>query len=1125
MPVKTSLIVARISHILPIACLVLLPTLGLGLAAGMRPDQSKSPPIDFNRDIRPILSENCFKCHGPDPGNRQGNLRLDRKEDAFAKRTAGAPVVPVSLAASRIWIRINDANPALRMPPPNSGKTLTARQKDVIRTWILQGAKWSVHWAFIAPQRPKVPTIDDGRWTKGAGHRTSSIVNRRTNTGNWCRNPIDAFILARLLQKGLTPSPEADKITLLRRLSLDLIGLPPTPQEVDAFLADRRPDSYERQVDRLLASPHYGERWGRHWLDAARYADSDGFEKDKPRPVWFYRDWVIDALNRDLPYDRFVIDQIAGDLLPNATQEQIVATGFLRNSMLNEEGGVDPEQFRMEAMFDRMDAIGKSVLGLTIQCAQCHSHKYDPLTQEEYYRIFAFLNNSYEANVAVYTPADQMKRAEIFRRIHEIEATLQHEHPDWQQRMAAWEREVSKDQAEWRVIHADGDISSGQRLEQLADGSILAQSYAPTKHTGVFTARLDSKPVTAVRLELLNDPNLPRGGPGRSIYGLCALTEFKVEAAPADHPDATQSVKVASATADVNPPEKELEPIFDDRSKKRRVTGPIEYAIDGKDETAWGLDAGPGRNNVPRKAVFVLEKPVSFPQGTILTIRLVQNHGGWNSDDNQNNNLGRFRLSVTSAQKIAADPLPAQARGALAIPADRRTPAHTSALFDYWRTTVPDWKDANAEIERLWREHPEPATQFVLSEREMPRTTSVLQRGDFLKPVKAVEPGVPAFLHPLPANAARNRLSFARWLVDPRSPTTARSIVNRIWQTYFGKGIVRTSEDLGTQSEAPSHRELLDWLAMELMKPAMDDGRSTIASKDTVTRRREDAANEHDRRVSASPRLRATNASSIVHRPSSKPTPWSLKHIHRLVVTSATYRQSSKVTPEQYAADPDNRLLARGPRFRVEGEVVRDIALAASGLLNPKVGGPSVYPPAPDFLFQPPASYGPKIWKTSTGPDRYRRGLYAFRYRSVPYPVLQNFDAPNGDFSCVRRGRSNTPLQALTTLNEPTFVECAQALALKTVREGGQTDVDRLTFAVRRCLARKPSAKESGVLLDVLDKNTKRFKVASANPWAIAAPDPKSRPELPPGITPAQLAGWTVVARVLLNLDETITKE
>jgi hypothetical protein len=1017
------------------------------------PDRAAAEaPVNFHRDIRPILSETCFQCHGPDEKQRKAHLRLDTKDGAFSDLGGYFAIVAGKPDESRLLQRITSTDSQERMPPPKSGKKLSAGQIDLLRRWIEQGAKWSEHWSFISPVRPAMPEVRNGRWL---------------------RNPIDAFILARLEREGLQPAPEAEKVTLLRRLSLDMIGLPPTLAEVDAFLADPSPDAYETQVDRLLRSPHYGERWGRHWLDAARYADSDGFEKDKSRHVWAYREWVINALNRDLPYDQFVIEQLAGDLLPGAGQDQRVATGFLRNSMINEEGGIDPEQFRMEAMFDRMDAIGKGILGLTIQCAQCHNHKYDPLTQEEYYRLFAFLNNDYEANIAVYTPEEQSKRAEIFRRIHEMEAGLQHRYPDWQARMARWEESVKGNQPEWIILRPEvEEISTGgQKYLPLEDGSFLAQGYAPTKHRVKMTVKTDVQNITAFRLELLTDPNLPLAGPGRSIKGTCALTEFEAEEAAADAPKRVTKVKFAKATADFNPPETPLESIFNDKSSKRRVTGPVTFAIDGKQETAWGMDAGPGRRNQPRKAVFNVDKPIANPHGTLLTFYLAQNHGGWNSDDNQNHNLGRFRLSLTTASDAAADPLPQGVREILALPGARRTKSQIATVFTYWRTTVPEWHDANARIEELWQQHPEGSSQLVLQARKEPRDTHLLKRGDFLKPDKTVAPGVPAFLHPLPQAAAPTRLTFARWLVDRKSPTTARTLVNRVWQSYFGTGLVSTSEDLGSQSEAPSHPELLDWLAVEFMERG-----------------------------------------------------WSLKSLHRLIATSATYRQCAKATSALYARDPRNRLLSHGPRLRVEAEIVRDIALAASGLLDAKIGGPSVNPPAPAFLFVPPTSYGPKVWKEETD-GRYRRGLYTFQYRSVPYPPLQTFDAPNGDFSCVRRVRSNTPLQALTTLNEPVFLECARALALRTVREGGTTDAQRLNFAFRRCLARMPSARESAALLGLLANETRHFALASLKPWDLAAADPAHPPELPHGVTAVQLAAWTAVSRALLNLDETITKE
>jgi cytochrome c553 len=1033
---------------------VKVKSVGLGGLVAVLMLQFMAPAQDGNlgRQAQAIFAESCYGCHGA--GQQMGNLRLDTNP--------GKAVIPGDSANSLLMKRITGAGGLARMPMGSA--SLSAAKIATIGKWIDAGAVLPApprHWAFIPPVRPAVPTTAPA-----------------TSRPGWVRNSIDAFLLARLDREGIQASPEAERSTLLRRVSLDLTGLPPTPAELDAFLADRSPNAYETQVDRLLASPHYGERWARLWLDAARYADSNGYEKDAPRLVWFYRDWVINALNRDMPYNQFVIEQIAGDLLPNATQDQKVATGFLRNSMINEEGGIDPEQFRMEAMFDRIDAVGKGILGVTIQCAQCHNHKYDPLTQEEYYRLFAFLNNTHEADIAVYSPTEQARRAEILRRTDEMEAQLQRRTPDWRKRMAAWEDALPA-QPEWQVLQlAVDDISTGGERElPMKDGSMLALGYAPTKHTVKFTAKTSLPRITAVRLELLMDPNLPNGGPGRSIHGAGALTEFRVETAPPNDPEHVAKIKISSASADINLPETPLEKKFDDKSDKRRVTGPIQFAIDGRDDTAWGIDAGPGLRNQPRKAVFNFERPLENASALMLDFYLKQDHGGSNSDDNENNNLGRIRLSATSAPDAVVDPVPEAVRVILRTPRDRRTEAQERVIFGYWRTTVPEWKTENSAIAQVWREHPEGSRQLVMTERtaehnDDTRETHILRRGDFLQPDRAVQPGVPAFLNQLPAGAPPNRLSFAKWLVSRDSPTTARSIVNRVWQAHFGTGIVATVENLGTQAEAPSNQELLDWLAVEFM----DSG-------------------------------------------------WSIKKLQRLIVTSSAYRQSSTVTPDLLAKDPDNRLIARGPRYRVDAEIVRDIALAASGLLNAEVGGESVYPPAPAFLFQPPASYAPKTWATSEGPERYRRALYTFRFRSVPYPVLQAFDAPAGEMACVRRGRSNTPLQALATLNEALFVESAQALAARTLKEGGSTDRERVAYAFRLCTARIPAPAEADVLLQLLSKEDRRLADGWLSSGDIAGLKLGGPAALQPQATPRQLAAWTVVARVLLNLDETITVE
>lgn len=902
------------------------------------------------------------------------------------------------------------------------------------------------HWAFVAPVRPEVP-----------------------KTAHPGRNPIDAFVRARLERDKLAPSAEADRVTLCRRLYLDLIGLPPSPKEVDAFVNDQRENAYELLVEKLLASQHYGEKWARWWLDAARYADSDGYEKDKSRNVWAYREYVIGALNRDLPYNQFVIEQLAGDLLPNATQEQVVATGFLRMSMLNEEGGVDPEQFRMDAMFDRMDALGKAFLGLSVACVQCHDHKFDPFSQEEYYRLFAFLNNDHEAERVVYTSKELAKVNMLRSRMAEHDAKLKEVHADWAKRLAKWEAALPKE-PKWLPLTVENTGDNGQRYIPQKDGSILAQGYAPTKFSTLLRAPAPGKTLSAFRLELLNDPNLPCNGPGRSFMGTCALTEFSVEV---EANGKREKVKIAKALADYANPERLLEPNFFDKTDRRRVTGPVEFAIDGKDETAWGIDAGPGRRNVPRVAVFVPEKPLELPAGAVLHFNLKQNHGGWNSDDNMNNNLGRFRLSAT-ADEPPGELLPPLVRAALSVPAEQRSPAQAQTVFAHWRGTEKDFAEAHDAIEKLWAEWPAGSTSLVAQKRDEPRDTRLLKRGDFLRPGAKVEADVPAALHPLPKGADGSRLTLAKWIADPKSPTTARAIVNRVWQSYFGNGLVSTPEEFGTQGAKPTHPELLDWLAVEFMEPARGDA-------------------------------------------------WSLKHLHRLIVSSATYRQASKVTPGLLERDPENKLLARGPRFRAEGEVVRDIALTASGLLNRKVGGPSVFAPAPEFLFKPPASYGPFEWEEAKGEDRYRRALYTFRRRSTPYPALTVFDVPVGEASCVKRTRTNTPLQALTALNEAIFVECARGLAKRAILEGGKTDAERLTYAFRLCVARKPAADELEVLAQLLAKNRKRFEEGEANPSEIATGE-KDSPK-PEGFTHSDWAAFTLVARVLLNLDETLTKE
>jgi len=578
--------------------------------------------------------------------------------------------------------------------------------------------------------------------------------------------------------------------------------------------------------------------------------------------------------------------------------------------------------------------------------------------------------------------------------------------------------------------------------------------------------------ITGFRLELMLDPNLPCQGPGRSVLGTAALTEFMVQAGPRDGTQPLQDIAWQSAAADLNPPERPLLPIFDDRSGKKRVTGPIAYAMDGEALTAWSTDAGPGRRNQPRTAVFVAKEPVNFPGGARLAIRLRQDHGGWNSDDNQNHNLGRFRLAVTSDPAPQSDPVPPAVRRLMSIPRAERTAAEQRELFRYWRTTVADWQAENERIEALWAQHPEPTTQLVLERRDQPRATQMLARGEYLQPTEPVVAAVPAFLHDLPADAPPTRLTLAQWLVDRRSPTVARSFVNRVWQAYFGTGLVETPEDLGTRAAPASHPELLDWLAADFMEQG-----------------------------------------------------WSIKQLHRTIVTSATYQQASEISDAQLNSDPYNRWLARGPRFRVDAEIVRDIALAVSGLLNPTLGGPSVHPPLPEFMVNPPVSYGPKPWPEDKDANRYRRALYTFRFRSVPYPALEAFDAPNGDVACVRRSRSNTPLQALIALNETVFVECAQALARRVLGEKLNSDEERIRHAMLLCVSREPTRAELAELLNLLNQQRQSNQQRIVQ-GATDLPQPDGILQAAqPAIDAPTYAAWVTVARVLLNLDETVSKE
>jgi hypothetical protein len=799
----------------------LWPLLAPGAAAGQG-------AIDFNRQIRPILSENCFRCHGPDARERKARLRLDTKAGAFGKlRHGGHAVVPGNAAESELIARITAQDPSERMPPPKSGKKLTAEQKELLRRWVAEGAKWSAHWAFVPPRRPTLPTVKIAAWP---------------------RNALDTFILARLEKEGLAPSPEADKARLLRRVTLDLTGLPPTPAEVDAFLADKSPDAYEKVVDRLLASPHYGERLAVDWLDAARFADTHGYHIDSGRDMTRWREWVIDAFNHNLPFDRFTVEQLAGDLLPGATLSQKVASGFNRNHMINFEGGAIPEEYHNAYLVDRVNTTATVWLGLTVACAQCHDHKYDPISQKDYYRLYAFFNNLPENGL-------------------------------------------------------DG-----------AKGNAAPVLKTPTRQDQEALAHLD---------------------------------------------------------ADIAQAEKQLRRALD-------------------------------------KAGRALAEP-------------------------------RRQRNEQRAKQAASD----------------------------LRRRLGRLRQERAKLEA------KVPTTMVMQEMPRPRDTFLLLRGQYDKKGEKVTAGVPAGLPPLPPGAPDNRLGLARWLVSPEQPLTARVTVNRYWQMFFGGGLVKTAEDFGAQGEPPSHPELLDWLAVEFRESG-----------------------------------------------------WDVRALVRLIVTSAAYRQASAVTPALRARDPENRLLARGARLRLQAEFIRDQALAVSGLLDGRVGGASVFPYQPAGLWQELASrtdganWTAQTYVQSHGKDLYRRTMYTFWKRASPPPTLVTFDAPDREVCVVRRARTNTPLQALVLMNDPTYVEASRKLAERLMRQAAGPE-ERIALAFRLCTARRPCAAEAAVLRRVFDAQLAVFRQDGKAALKLLAVGEWPR-EM--GLDPAELAAWTAVASVILNLDETVTK-
>ncbi len=999
----------------------------LGMALLARPAGPAARPVDFVRDIQPILRGHCYSCH--EGAKAMAQLRLDTKDGALKGGTSGRVIVPGSSIKSPLVRRLIAPDQKVRMPFGLA--PLPAEKIALIRAWIDQGALWPEdvagrkHWAYITPKRPPLPAVRNASWGK---------------------NPIDRFVLARLEKEKLEPSPEAPRETLIRRASLDLTGLPPSIEEIDAFLADRSPDAYEKLVDRLLASPSYGERWARPWLDLARYADSNGYEKDRRRSIWKYRDWVIQALNQDMPFDRFTIEQIAGDMVPNPSIEQRIATGFHRNTMFNEEGGVDKEEAHWENLVDRVNTTATVWLGTTLACAQCHNHKYDPFTQREYYQLLAFFNNTdrgireygdtsqkyIEPQLDLPTPEQESRRRQIQARIDELEKRLRTTTPELEVEQAAWEQAVAASPAAWTTLVPSSLQSEAETtLSTLQDGSVLTAGAAPRNETYVIEARVPLERITGIRLEALPHPSLPRGGPGRDAYGNFFLTAFDVEAGSS----LEQLEKIAFRDVEAD----------NGNIRPRRLS------------QLWVVDASREEQRLPRQIVFAAQKPFGSGPETLLRITMRQN-SAFNCQG-----VGHFRLSVTTA----ADPTTIVAishrlRRLLSTPAEQRSASQKKELADYYRSVAPSLRAARKQQEALRKELDALGIVSTLIMRERPGferpSTHMRIRGSFLSKGDLVYAAVPAALHAFPESEMPNRLGLARWLVSKDNPLVARVTVNRFWEQYFGRGLVETSENFGTQGELPTHPELLDWLASEFMERG-----------------------------------------------------WSMKAIHRLIATSAAYRQSSRVSSSLAERDPYNRLLARGPRFRLDAEMIRDVTLAASALLSRKIGGPSVFPPQPEGIWDIP--YSDDRWVESTGEDRYRRGLYTFVRRTAPHPSMLAFDAGSREVCTVRRPRTNTPLQALTALNDPAFFEAARALARRIVAQGGDDSRFRAALGFRLCVARAPGAQELDRLLTAFEKERAFFEQRRDDAKRLAGSDDP------------ELAAWTMLSNVLLNLDETLTKE
>lgn len=987
--------------------------------------QPGAQKVSYGRDVAPILKTHCYSCHSG--AGAAAGLDLTASKGLLKGGNSGLAIVAGKPDSSLLMQRILGKGGKPQMPmglPP-----LSADEMQTIRDWIAQGAHADStvyrHWAYVAPVRPKVPALKS----------------------SWVRNPIDAFVLAKMKEAGLHPSPEASKETLIRRVSLDLTGLPPTLAEIDAFLADKRPDAYERLVDRLMASPHYGERMAREWLDLSRYADTDGFEKDLNRVAWKYRDWVIDAYNQNMSYRDFVIDQIAGDMLPNATLDDKIATGFERNTMMNLEGGVDQAEAHFEVIRDRVDTTATVFLGSTLQCAKCHDHKYDPFTQRDYYKMAAFFSNTmmhpygdagvgeqkwFEGSIPAPSPSQAAELARLQAEIKVLEGEVDKVDPAV---YAQWQKDAAEPPTFVTPKPSSVASANGATLTVQEDGAILASGKSPDTDTYTITLPASSSAVYGFRIEALPDESLPSKGPGRAGNG-----NFVLNGVSAGYREPPRPIRTEPGPSDTST----VRPVFAVADYSQPDYDPSKLTLP-KTDNGWAVNFQQGRPHELRIGL-----PGAVPAGVPVTLTLTQ------TSQYPKHVLGHFRISeITSAGAGGAvpDAIAQVLKKTGRTPAEEQLVRNTflATRADLWpvRKALASKRDALAALQS---QIPTALTLEEKPDKELP-FCYVRNRGQFLSPTDKVIAGTPAILPPLPPGRP-DRLALAKWLVSPTNPLTARVEVNRMWERFFGRGIVETSEDFGTRGSRPTHPELLDWLAVEFMHNG-----------------------------------------------------WNMKAINRLIVTSSTYRQSSAATPALEEKDPFNLLLARGPRFRMEAEMIHDAALADGGLLSLKVGGPSVMPYQPNGIWDSP--YSGEQWMPSKGEDAYRRGIYTFLKRTAPYPAYLALDATSRESCTVRRIITNTPLQALELLNDKLMMQAAHGLALQMQQAAG-TDAQRVALGFRICTARYPKPAEEARLQSLLAKLETRYQ---QDPKAVAAFGRTYRD-----------AAFTMVGNVLLNLDETITK-